>query len=152
MFYAALLAAVLLANGLAAGVLTASELGPVPHLARLPADQYVQAHAFYSRRFDPLMPICLIATMIGELVLTATGSGLLDRVLPGVGLVCVVTAFVIAVTRNVPLNVWVRTADPHDPPPDWQARRTAWNEWNRRRCILVVTALVANCATVVAVQ
>lgn len=151
MFNAVVLASVLLCSGLAAGVLTASELGSFPLMARLPADQYVRTHAFYSTRYDPFMPACLILTVLGDLTLAVTADGPLVRGLYGAAATCATGAIVIALTRNVPLNIWVRSVDPHHPPQDWQARRAAWGRWNLRRCVLVVTALVANCATVAVV-
>jgi uncharacterized membrane protein len=148
MLHAAVLALVLLLNGLAAGVLTASELGQFPLMARLPADRYVQTHAFFSTRYDPFMPVCLVVTTLGDLFLAVTSTRLVDRGLYGVAAVCVAVAILIALTRNVPINTWVRSVDPRNPPEDWKARRAAWGEWNRRRCILVVTALAAQCATI----
>lgn len=149
MFYAVVLASVLLVNGLAAGVMVGSELGAFPLMVQLPADRYVQTHAFFSTRYDPFMPVCLIVTVLGDLVLAAFGAGLVDRGLYGFAALCVAAAIVIAITRNVPLNIWVRSVDPANPPEDWKARRAGWGEWNRRRCVLVVVALVANCATTV---
>ncbi len=148
MFHAVVLASVLLFNGLAAGVLLGSQIGPFPLMLRLPADRYVQTHAFFSTRYDPFMPLCLLLTSLGSLVLTASGTGLVDRCLHGVAAVCAGATIVIAITFNVPLNAWVRSVDPNNPPKDWMTRRAAWGEWNRRRCVLVLTALVANCATI----
>src|SRR4051794_28848292 len=112
MFHEVVLAAVLLCNGLAAGVLTASELASFPLMARLPADQYVRTHAFFSTRYDPFMPACLILTVLGDLALAVTLHGPFTRGLYGTAAVCAAAAIVIAVARNVPLNVWVRSVDP----------------------------------------
>ncbi|MDX2938459.1 DUF1772 domain-containing protein [Streptomyces ipomoeae] len=148
MFHTLVLASVLLCNGLAAGVLTASELGQFPLMARLPADQYIRTHAFFSTRYDPFMPTCLLLTVLGDLTLAVTADDPLVQGLSGAAALCAAGAVLIALTRNVPLNNWVRAVDPHAPPRDWRERRAAWGRWNLRRCVLVATALVANCATV----
>ncbi|MFJ2608271.1 anthrone oxygenase family protein [Streptomyces sp. NPDC091279] len=142
------LAAVLLCNGLAAGVLTASELGQFPLLARLPADQYIRTHAFFSTRYDPFMPTCLLLTVLGDLTLAVTADTPAARGLSGAAALLAACAVLVSLTRNVPLNTWVRSLDPHDPPGDWRLRRAAWGRWNLRRCVLVAAALVANCVTV----
>jgi uncharacterized membrane protein len=147
-FHEIALAAVLLCNGLAAGVLTASELASFPLMARLPAEQYVRTHAFYSTRYDPFMPTCLFLTLLGDLALAVTVDDPFVTGLHGAAALCAAGAIVIALTRNVPLNIWVRSVDPHNPPRDWQDRRAAWGRWNLRRCVLVVMALVANCLTI----
>lgn len=142
------LASVLLCNGLAAGVLTASELGQFPLMARLPADEYIRTHAFFSTRYDPFMPTCLILTVLGDLALAVTADDPLAQGLSATAAVLAAGAVLIAITRNVPLNAWVRSLDPQAPPRDWRERRASWGRWNLRRCVLVAVALVANCATV----
>ncbi|MFJ2115907.1 MULTISPECIES: anthrone oxygenase family protein [unclassified Streptomyces] len=148
MFDTLVLASVLLCNGLAAGVLTASELGQFPLMVRLPADQYIRTHAFFSTRYDPFMPTCLLLTVLGDLVLAVTADDPLVQGLSGAAALLSAGAVIIALTRNVPLNNWVRSLDPQDPPRDWRRRRAAWGRWNLRRCLLVAAALVANCAIV----
>ena len=136
---------VLLVNGLAAGVLVGTELGGFPLMAALPADRYVQAHAFFSTRYDPFMPACLVLTVLGDAVLAAVTSGGPSALHALAGIAALGTV-VISLTKNVPLNKWVRTVDPRNPPDDWQERRRRWGQWNRRRAVMVTLALALNCA------
>jgi uncharacterized membrane protein len=146
-----LTALVLLANGLSAGVLVGTQLGGWPLLVALPPDRYVHAHAFFSTRYDPFMPICLVTTVLGDAALAVFGSAAPVRAAQAVAAVLALVVAVISVTKNVPVNKWIRTVDPDRLPADFAARdpRPSWGRWNRMRSVLAVLALVANCAAVV---
>ncbi|HEX4221146.1 MAG TPA: DUF1772 domain-containing protein [Pseudonocardiaceae bacterium] len=139
---------VLVANGLAAGVLIGTQLGTWQLMVSQPPAQYVRTHAFYATRFDPFMPICLILTVVGDAALSVVdhgGAG--ERALHLLaGLLALVTV-TISIVKNVPVNKWMRTLDPEDLPADFAARdpRRFWGFWNRVRGFLAVTALLANC-------
>ncbi|WP_216215917.1 anthrone oxygenase family protein [Amycolatopsis aidingensis] len=143
-----LIPVVLLASGLAAGVLLATQLGGWPLLRGLPAADYVRAHAFFSTRYDPWMPICLVTTFLGDLVLAlSTGNGVARVFFAAAALLAVCTG-VISVLKNVPVNRWVRTLDPDSLPRDFHRidPRTGWGSWNRRRSVLGILAFGLNCA------
>ncbi|MEV6599725.1 DUF1772 domain-containing protein [Actinoplanes sp. NPDC051346] len=147
---AVLLPLVLLANGLAAGVLLGTQLGGFPLMAALPLDRYVHAHAFFSTRYDPFMPICLMTTALGGVVLAVAAPT------PGawaphlVGAALAGGTVYISLTKNVPINRWVRELDPDHLPSgfDYAGRRRVWGRWNSLRSWLTVAALVVNCAAV----
>ncbi|WP_414170149.1 anthrone oxygenase family protein [Streptoverticillium reticulum] len=138
---------VVLANGLAAGVLTGTLLGGWPLLAALPPDRYVHAHAFFATRYDPFMPACMITTVLGDGALTAARTDAAPRALFLAGGVLALAAVVVSVTANVPVNKWVRTLDPDNLPADFDRMdpRPRWGAWNRRRAALTALALLANC-------
>nr|CAM34341.1 hypothetical protein [Streptomyces tendae] len=139
---------VLLANGLAAGVLVGTQLGGWPLLAALPPDRYVHAHAFFAGRYDPFMPVCFIGTLLGDVLLAGGQAPCAARVLFAVGALLTATAMVVSVTKNVPVNRWIRTLDPEALPADFAGRdpRAKWGAWNRTRCVLAVFALLLNAA------
>ncbi|MEC3952022.1 anthrone oxygenase family protein [Nocardia sp. CDC153] len=147
-FHHIVLALVVLANGIAAGVLVGTLLGGFPLMRALPADRYVQAHAFFSTRYDPFMPACLLLTMLGDVLAVAVAPSTAAAALAGVGAAAAAGTVVISLSKNVPLNKWVQTVDPAAPPADWRDRRDVWGMWNRRRGLLVVIALVVNCAVI----
>ncbi|WP_431999864.1 DUF1772 domain-containing protein [Streptomyces sioyaensis] len=138
---------VLLANGLAAGILVGTQLGGWPLLASLSPRRYVHAHAFFATRYDPFMPVCFLGTVLGDVLLAAGVPQTAARWAFGGSVPLVLAAVVISVTRNVPVNRWIRTLDPEALPPDFADRdpRPHWGVWNRGRCVLAVTALLANC-------
>ncbi|MEV5341290.1 DUF1772 domain-containing protein [Streptomyces sp. NPDC052676] len=136
----------LLCNGLAAGVLFGTQLGGFPYLASLPADRYVHAHAFFGQRYDPAMPICLIGTVVLDAALAVTAADATARTLFAVAGVLAAATALISVTKNAPVNRWMRTIDPDNLPEDFRDPRREWGTWNRRRSLLTIAALVANCA------
>ncbi|AJT61715.1 hypothetical protein T261_0022 [Streptomyces lydicus] len=138
---------VVLANGLAAGVLVGTQLGGWPLLRSLPPDRYVHAHTFFATRYDPFMPLCLVVTVLGDLGLGVLVHGSAIRSLFLAAAVLALGAVAISVTKNVPVNKWVRTLDPDHLPGDFADRdpRRRWGSWNRTRTVLSALALLANC-------
>ncbi|MGW1294210.1 anthrone oxygenase family protein [Streptomyces sp. NPDC002533] len=136
----------LLLNGLAAGVLFGTQLGGFPYLASLPTDRYVYAHAFFGQRYDPAMPLCLVGTVVLDAVLAVGADAAPERTLFAVAGVLAAATALISVTKNAPVNRWMRTVDPAHVPTDFQDIRVSWGAWNRRRSLLTIVALVANCA------
>jgi uncharacterized membrane protein len=106
----------------------------------------VHAHAFFSTRYDPFMPACLLLTVAGALVLALTGPELPGRLSYGLAAVAAVTTVAISLLRNVPVNRWIRQLDPERLPADFPDRdpRPDWGRWNRIRTWLAVTALLLN--------
>jgi uncharacterized membrane protein len=147
------LAFVLVANGLAAGVLTGTVLGGVPLLMSLPPDRYVQAHAFNSDRYDPFMPACLLGTVLGDVVACGLTASAVS-VLPALGALLALTTVSISVTKNVPVNRWIRTLDPAALPAEWSRLdpRRRWGYWNRLRTTTAVAAFLVNVAAVLVIR
>lgn len=135
----------LLANGLAAGVMLGTQLGGFPYMASLPVNRYVYAHAFLGQRYDPTMPICLIGTVVLDVALAVTAPDPAARVLFGVAALLTATTPVIAVLKNAPVNRWMRTLDPDDLPADFKDPRPEWGAWNSRRSWITLLALAVNC-------
>ncbi|HEY8986903.1 MAG TPA: DUF1772 domain-containing protein, partial [Streptomyces sp.] len=99
-----LLPLVLLLNGLAAGVLFGTQLGGFPYLASLPADRYVEAHAFFGTRYDPAMPLCLVGTVGCDTALAFLAPEPFARAAFAVAAVLAAATSVISVAKNVPVN------------------------------------------------
>jgi len=138
---------VLLANGLAAGVLMGTQLGGWPLLAALPPDRYVHAHAFFATRYDPFMPACLIVTLLGDALLAVVTPDPAVRSLYALAALLALSTVSISLAKNVPINKWVQTLDPDRLPADFdrQDPRPVWGRWNRTRSWLAVFALLLNC-------
>ncbi|WP_241485147.1 DUF1772 domain-containing protein [Nocardiopsis potens] len=147
---AAALPLVLLANGLGAGVLINTQLGGMAYLDALPADRYVHAHAFYSTRYDPFMPVCICATALGSALLAAVGGPPAAQALHGLAALLALATITVSVTKNVPVNKWIQSLDPDRLPEDFGRLdpRRPWGMWNRVRAWLLTAALAANCAAV----
>jgi uncharacterized membrane protein len=135
----------LLLNGLAAGVMLGTQLGGFPYMASLPVDRYVYAHAFLGQRYDPTMPVCLLGTVVLDVVLAAGAPDSTARVLFAVAALLTATTPVIAIVKNAPVNRWMRTLDPDNLPADFQDPRPEWGAWNSRRSWITIAALAVNC-------
>ncbi|WP_243658732.1 DUF1772 domain-containing protein [Tamaricihabitans halophyticus] len=142
-----LIPVVLLCNGLAAGVLMGTLLGGWPLLDTLSATDYVHAHAFFSTRYDPFMPICLVVTVVVDGTLVFANLGTVSSALFAVAGLLAAATVIISLTKNVPVNRWVRTLDPARLPDDFDERdpRRHWGVWNRARATFTTAALLANC-------
>lgn len=145
-----LIPVVLLASGLAAGVLMGTQLGGWPLLESLPPNRYVQAHAFLSTRYDPFMPICFVVTAVGDGVLAGLADDVRTAALFGTATVLALGTVVVSLAKNVPVNKWIRTLDPEDLPEDFAERdpRRHWGSWNWARTALAALAALVNCVAV----
>jgi uncharacterized membrane protein len=143
---------VVLANSLAAGVLVGTQLGGWPLLVELPPERYVQAHAFLATRYDPFMPACLLGAALGDVLLTTLAPGTGLRVLFALAAVFAAATVTISIVKNVPINRWIRTIDPHRLPEDFADHdpRRSWGTWNQARTGFAVLALLVNCAALAA--
>lgn len=134
---------VLLTAGLSAGVLTGTVLGGAPLLMALPTERYVHAHGFFATRYDPFMPICLISTCLGDLVLGVLASGPAAAVFVVSGVFAGSVA-IISLLKNAPVNKWMASLDPERLPSDFKDPRREWVAWNKVRTGLAVAALIGN--------
>ncbi|MFG3439643.1 anthrone oxygenase family protein [Nonomuraea sp. NPDC047897] len=143
-----LLPLALLANGLAAGVLVATVLGVVPFYRTLSADLYVRAHAFAVGRYDPFQPACLLVTFAADTAIVLTEPSGAGRALCAVAALTAGSVVAVSLTRNVPMNRWIKAQDPRALPAGWdmEAFRSRWARWNSTRTALAVLALVLNAA------
>lgn len=140
----------LLANGMAAGGLMIAFLGGAPLQFVLPVPDYVVVQKFLTTRFDPFMPICLIITILVDSTLAATTPAMPFRLLAAVAGALVACAITVSLTKNFPINKFVRSLDPQRLPANWSDvdPRVKWRNWNAVRTTLTVTALVCNVTAV----
>jgi uncharacterized membrane protein len=140
----------LLCSGFAAGGLMISSLGGAPLLLALPTDRYVPVHQFLVTRFDPFMPISMLAALIFDLTLLVIGPAGAFRALAGLAALLLICAMAVSLTKNVPINRWISTLDPDRLPDDFAERdpRVRWRNWNVVRTVFGVCALVVNVTAV----
>jgi hypothetical protein len=149
---AALVAVVLVASGLVAGVLLWTAVCGVPLLVMMPPERYVKVHQFWGNRFEPFQPVCVAVTVLFDLILAVIVSTTAARTLFGVGSAAALSIIVISATRNVPIKRWVMSLQADALPEDWAQRdpRRHWQVWNLTRTVLAVLVLVCNAVAVAA--
>jgi uncharacterized membrane protein len=91
------------------------------------------------------MPVCLLGTVVLDVVLAAGAPDSTARVLFAVAALLTATTPVIAIVKNAPVNRWMRTLDPDNLPADFQDPRPEWGAWNSRRSWITIAALAVNC-------
>lgn len=145
-----LLPIALVSNGLAAGGLMIAVLGGAPLMFVLPVGQYIKVEQFLTTRFDPFMPICLITTILVDGSLAFVAPDTRSRQLTALAALLTAAAITVSITRNFPINRWVRKLDPEAVPENWDEvdPRTRWRNWNLVRATLTVLALLINVTTV----
>lgn len=142
----------LLGSGLGSGVMFSTVIGVAPMTLVLPYERYVETIRFLWPRYDPFMPITHVVTFACDVALLFLAPD--GRVFFGIAAGLLAIVMIISVVKNVPINRYVTSLDPHDPPPDWADRdpRVKWRNWNLIRTGLALLALGANlCAVAVLV-
>ncbi|MEV6599740.1 DUF1772 domain-containing protein [Actinoplanes sp. NPDC051346] len=142
----ALQVAVLVGNGIVAGVLFAVALSTLPALIAMPPGRYIYAHKLLGRNWDPTMPILVISTTLADLVLAVVAP----TPLYSTAAALLVAVSVVSHFANVPINKQLRTLDPDRLPADWADPRPLWRKWHLLRTACAVGALVANAAAITA--
>jgi uncharacterized membrane protein len=141
---------VVLTGGLAAGGLMISALGGAPMLLALPVNTYLPVHKLLVGRFDPFMPVCIITSLLSDIALAVVAPNGATHTLAAAGAALYLSVLSVSLTKNVPINRWIKTLDPANPPADWNRidPRVRWRNWNLVRTVLALLALVVNVAAV----
>ena len=134
---------VLVTIGLSAGVLMGTVLGGAPLLMVLPTERYVHAHGFFATRYDPFMPVCLISTLVLDVLLAVLAKGSAAPVFAVAGLLAGSVA-TISLIKNAPVNRRMAKLDPERLPEDFQDPRESWVAWNKIRTVVAVGSLLGN--------
>ena len=142
---AVLIAAALLANGLAAGVLMGTVLGGVPLLLSLPPERYLETHRFLANRYEPFQPLCMLATLACDVALAVIGPAA-ARPLFAASALLILAVVAISAGRNVPIKRWAIALDPAHLPGEWSDidPRRRWARWNTIRTAAAVLAFALN--------
>lgn len=144
----------LLGSGLTAGVLVSTVLGIMPLMATFPPDRYVVSHKYLWSRYDPFMPISFGLSVAAGVALAVLAPGGMARVLFVVAAVLLAVVMVISITKQVPINRWVKALDPDALPEDWDSvdPRALWRGWNLARTALACVGFGVNIAAVAALM
>ena len=136
-------------SGMVAGVLFAVWLSVLPGLFAMPPERYVYAHQVIGGRWDPTMPVLVLASAVIDLVLFVVGSGDRHWLFGAAGLVLVGVS-IVSHFCNVPINRQVKKLDAARLPADWWDPRPIWRRWHQLRTGLSVLALLLNAIAAVA--
>lgn len=143
-----LVAAALVLNGVTAGILLGSVVGPVPLLLAATPSGYVRGKQFLTPRYDPAMPILVLTNIVVDVAVVVTADTTGARSAFAAAIVLLLAMVWISVAKNVPVNKWEQTLDPDALPADWDARdpRPIWARWHVARTVLLTAALLVTVA------
>ena len=149
-----LAALLVVANGIALGIMLSTVIGIVPYMLAQPYEGYVRMVKFLWPRFDPVMPALNGSVLLADIVAAALARTDAQRAgfAVAAGLLAVVMG--ISVTKNVPINRFVTSLNAATEPTDWPRLdpRRRWRQWNLYRTSVALVAFVVNVLTVMAIR
>jgi uncharacterized membrane protein len=135
--------AVVIFAALATGGLMVNWVGLGRAMSRLSASTYVEFHQATNHTFNPYMPIVVVGTILGGVVLAILSHGIhsLSGELAVAGSVCYVAVLAIALSTDVRINKEVERWSVQSPPNDWSAVRSRWIRFHIVRTLFSLPGL-----------
>ncbi|MET9078411.1 DUF1772 domain-containing protein [Streptomyces sp. NPDC004232] len=136
----------LLANGITVGIMVSTVIGIAPMMLSLSYERYVQTVQFLWPRYDPVMPLSNGMTVLLDLVLALAVPNNIARAGFAAAAMLLLCVMAISITKNVPVNRYVKSLDPASEPANWSQRdpRRRWRAWNTTRTSVALLAFVTN--------
>lgn len=132
----------LVVDGLVAGIFLCVQLGQVRAQKAMDAREFAFVKQELERALGGVMPPLTASAVVVLLPVLALvrprRSG--RTALVALCLVLWITAVVVTLVLNAPVNAQARDWDPQDPPADWEALRDQWHLGQSIRTVLAVAA------------
>ena len=118
--------AVVVFAALATGGLMVNWIGLGRAMSRLSVSTYVEFHQATNHTFNPYMPIVVVGTVFGGIVLAILSQGIhsLSGELALAGSVCYAAVLAIALSTEVRINKQIECWSVESPSDDWSAVRS----------------------------
>lgn len=135
--------AVVVFAALATGGLMVNWVGLGRAMSRLSASTYVEFHQATNCTFNPYMPIVVVGTIFGGIVLAILSQGIhsLSGKLAIAGSVCYAAVLAIALSTDVRINKHIERWSVGSPPDDWSAVRSRWIRFHIVRTLFSLPGL-----------
>ena len=135
--------AVLVFAALATGGLMVNWVGLGRAMSRLSVSTYVEFHQATNHTFNPYMPIVVVGTILGGIVLAIISQGIhsLSGNLAIAGSVCYAAVLAIALSTDVRINKQIGRWSIESPPNDWSAVRARWVRFHIVRTLFSLPGL-----------
>jgi uncharacterized membrane protein len=120
--------AVVIFAALATGGLMVNWVGLGRAMSRLSVSTYVEFHQATNHTFNPYMPIVVVGSILGGIVLAIVSQGMhsLSGELAIAGCLCYVAGLAISLSTDVRINKQIERWSVESPPVDWSAVRSRW--------------------------
>jgi uncharacterized membrane protein len=135
--------AVVVFAALATGGLMVNWIGLGRAMSRLSASTYVEFHQATNHTFNPYMPIVVVGSILGGIVLAIPFQGIhsLSGVLAIAGSVCYVAVVAIALSTDVRINKQIERWSVQSPPDNWAPIRAKWVRFHIIRTLFSLPGL-----------
>jgi uncharacterized membrane protein len=135
--------AVVIFAALATGGLMVNWVGLARAMSRLSASTYVEFHQATNQTFVPYMPVVVVGSIFGGIVLAIVSQGIhsLSGELAIAGSVCYVASLAISLSTDVRINKQVERWSVASPPDDWSAIRSRWIRFHILRTLCSLPGL-----------
>ena len=114
-----------------------------PVRKKLSAQAYTEVQQLFIKAVDPVMkasyPIALISSLVVVYLVRHEGRAF---GLSLAGFLLLLVAFIVTMAVDLPLNKRFLSWDKANPPADWQAVRTRWENMNVLRAVLLLASVV----------
>ena len=112
-------------------------------MSRLSASTYVEFHQATNHTFDPYMPIVVVGSLFGGIVLAILFRGIhsLSGELAIVGFICYAAVLTVTWLTNLPINKQIARWSIQSPPNDWALIRARWVQFHIIRTLFSIPAL-----------
>jgi uncharacterized membrane protein len=120
--------AVVIFAALATGGLMVNWVGLGRAMSRLSVSTYVEFHQTTNHTFVPYMPIVVVGSILGGIVLAIVSQGIhsLSGELAIAGCLCYAAGLAISLSTDVRINKQIESWSVENPPDDWSAVRSRW--------------------------
>ena len=134
---------VIFCAALATGGLMVNWIGLGRAMSRLSASTYVEFHQATNHTFDPYMPIVVVGSLFGGIVLAILFRGIhsLSGELAIVGFICYAAVLTVTWLTNLPINKQIARWSIQSPPNDWALIRARWVQFHIIRTLFSIPAL-----------
>ena len=135
--------AVVIFAALATGGLMVNWIGLGRAMSRLSVSTYVEFHQATNHTFNPYMPIVVVGTVFGGIVLAILSQGIhsLSGELALAGSVCYAAVLAIALSTDVRINKQIECWSVESPSDDWSAVRSRWIRFHIVRTLFSLPGL-----------
>jgi uncharacterized membrane protein len=132
---------VLMFAALATGGLIVNWVGLARAMSRLSISTYIEFHQHTNRTFDPYMPIVVVSSLAGGIVLAVVyGAHSLAGQLAVAGAVCYALVLIITLPTCARINHEVASWSIQNPPSDWAQIRARWVRFHIIRTLFSIPA------------
>jgi uncharacterized membrane protein len=135
--------AVVIFAALATGGLMVNWVGLGRAMSRLSVSTYVEFHQATNHTFVPYMPIVVVGSILGGIVLAIVSQGMhsLSGELAIAGCLCYAAGLAISLSTDVRINKQIERWSVESPPDDWSAVRSRWVRFHIARTLFSLPGL-----------